>query len=70
MVVEAKLLVDAALAGHAQHQLGAGADHTGHFHLLLLYRTRFHYADRIPKCMQSKEAKQPIQFDPWMCGRF
>ena len=41
-VIEAKLLVDAALAGHAQHQLGTGADRTGNFHLLLLYRTRFH----------------------------
>jgi hypothetical protein len=35
-VVEAELLVDAALAGHAHHHLGPGAGRAGHFHLSLL----------------------------------
>jgi hypothetical protein len=60
-VVEAKLLVDAALAGHAQQQLDAGAD------IALDTSTSCSCIDlglskKVPKCMQSKQAKQPSQF--------
>jgi len=55
-VVEAELLVDAALAGHAHHHLSPGAGCAGHFHLSLLNVLRSHQdsTDRLPKCKPKK----------------
>jgi hypothetical protein len=58
-LIEAELLVDAALAGHAHHHLSAGAGRAGHFHLSLLNMFRFHQdsTDRLPKCNTKKLKK-------------